>query len=146
MPVPAKLAVAGRWLAVTGLLNLAWEAAQLPLYTIWTQAPRRVAFLAALHCTAGDVVIAAASLAASLLLFGRAWPAANYGRVAIATVAVTVAYTIFSEWLNTSIRLAWSYSPLMPTVPWLGTGLAPLLQWFVIPVLGFLLMRPHGRH
>ena len=39
-----------------------------------------------------------------------------------------VAYTIFSEWLITTVRQGWAYSPLMPVVPIMGTGLAPLLQ------------------
>jgi hypothetical protein len=87
---PARLVVAGRWLAITALLNLIWELAQLPLYTIWTEAPHRVVFLAALHCTAGDVAIAAVALLAALLLLGWTWPAANFLRVAIATVVFAV--------------------------------------------------------
>jgi hypothetical protein len=52
-------------------LNLAWEIAQLPLYTIWWTDPGpRIAF-AVLHCTAGDLMIGAASLAAALLFVGR---------------------------------------------------------------------------
>jgi hypothetical protein len=143
---PAKLAVAGRWLAIAALLNLAWELAQLPLYSIWADAPHRVAFLAALHCAGGDVAIAATALTAALLLVGRTWPAANFARVAVATVVLAVAYTIFSEWLNISIRLAWRYSPLMPTIPWLGTGVVPLLQWIVVPSAAFLVVRPRACH
>src|SRR5262245_16617478 len=30
---------------------------------------------------------------------------------------------------------AWTYNALMPVLPWLGTGLAPLLQWVVVPSL-----------
>lgn len=119
---PARLVVAGRWLAITALLNLIWELAQLPLYTIWTEAPHRVVFLAALHCTAGDVAIAAVALLAALLLLGWTWPAANFLRVAIATVVLAVTYTIFSEWLNVSIRGAWRYPSIMPTIPRRGTG------------------------
>jgi hypothetical protein len=43
-------------------LNLVWEVAQLPLYTLWVEAtPGEIAF-AILHCTGGDAMIAAASL------------------------------------------------------------------------------------
>jgi hypothetical protein len=31
-----------------------------------------------------------------------------------AVLAGCVAYTIFSEWLNTAVRQGWAYSPLMP--------------------------------
>jgi len=44
-------------------------------------------------------------------------------------------YTIFSEWLNVEIRRTWSYTASMPVVPFLGTGLTPLLQWLIVPGL-----------
>jgi hypothetical protein len=143
---PGRLVAAGRWLAITALLNLIWGLAQLPLYTIWIEAPHRVAFLAALHCTAGDVVIAAVTLFVALLLFGRTWPVAHFLRVAIATIMLAVAYTIFSEWFNVSVRSAWRYSSLMPIAPWLGTGATPLLQWIIVPSAAFLVVRPRRRH
>jgi hypothetical protein len=46
-------------------------------------------------------------------------------------------YTIMSEWLNTAVWVSWSYSSVMPVLPWLGTGLSPLLQWLVVPALAF---------
>jgi hypothetical protein len=45
------------------------------------------------------------------------------------------AYTIFSEWLNVEIRRTWSYTAAMPVLPFIGTGLTPLLQWLVVPGL-----------
>jgi len=53
----------------------------------------------------------------------------------VLTVMVGVAYTIYSEWLNTTIRQGWAYSPMMPVLPPLGTGLSPLLQWLIVPSL-----------
>ena len=64
-----------------------------------------------------------------------AWPIASFGRVAAATILLGIAYTAWSEYLNTSIRGSWSYSELMPVVPPFGTGLAPLAQWLVVPLL-----------
>ena len=43
--------------------------------------------------------------------------------------------TILSEWLNVEIRRRWAYTAAMLVVPWLRTGLAPLLQWLVVPSL-----------
>jgi hypothetical protein len=34
-------------------------------------------------------------------------------------------------------RASWGYDSLMPTVPWIGTGLSPLAQWNVVPSLAF---------
>ena len=42
---------------------------------------------------------------------------------------------IYSEWLNINVRGSWAYSDLMPVVPVIGTGLAPLLQWVIVPTL-----------
>ena len=44
------------------------------------------------------------------------------------TVALGIAYTIFSEWLNIVERKSWAYSPLMPSVSILKMGLSRLLQ------------------
>jgi hypothetical protein len=59
-----------RYLFAMAIANLAWEFVQMPLFTLWrTGTPRQVTF-AALHCTAGDLGIATASLALALGLFG----------------------------------------------------------------------------
>ena len=69
---------------------------------------------------------------------GRGWPARHFLRVAGLTIAGGVLYTIFSEWLNVSIRHSWNYSQAMPRLPVLGTGLAPFLQWIVVPLLALV--------
>ncbi len=132
-----------RYLAISAGLNFAWEIAQLPLYTIWrTGSPGEILF-AAVHCTLGDVLIAAGSLLLALLLVGTPWRRGQLklGRTACATVLLGLAYTLFSEWINVSVRGSWAYVPAMPLLPPLGTGLAPLLQWLVVPPLAFALAR-----
>lgn len=124
--------------------HLAWEVAQLPLYTIWYDDPPGRIVFAILHCSGGDVLIAGVSLLGALLLFGSArWPDERYITVAAPAVLAGVAYTIFSEWHNTEIRNSWAYSGLMPTLPRIGTGLSPLLQWLIIPIAAFWWARPH---
>lgn len=128
--------VLSRYIGVSIIGHLTWETVQLPLYTLWTAGTRQQQVFAVLHCTAGDIVIAAGSLLVALVLFGRSqWPKRNATRVFAASLALGLGYTIYSEWLNTSVRGSWAYSELMPVVPVLGTGLAPLLQWLVVPVL-----------
>lgn len=131
-----RLAFWLRYLTVALPAHLAWEFAQMPLYTTWETESARTVVAAVLHCTAGDVLIAAGTLELAVIGFGKAyWPARNSRCVAIATILLGVAYTVFSEWLNTEIREAWAYRTLMPLVPPLGTGLTPLLQWIVVPGL-----------
>ena len=132
------LAVLRRYLSFVALTNLAWEIAHLPLYTLWSEGNSREIAFAVVHCTAGDVLIATASLVLALLLFGdRGWPEIRFPQVAAATVVFGVGYTVFSEWLNIEVRGSWAYSDLMPVVPVIDTGLSPLLQWIVIPLAAF---------
>lgn len=122
--------------------HLVWEVLQLPLYTIWSDKSPVYVIYAIAHCTVGDVLIAGASLTVALVLVGQPdWPAGRWIPVTAGAMALGVGYTVYSEWLNTGIRLAWSYSEWMPVVPGLGTGLSPLLQWVVLPPLGLCLTR-----
>lgn len=126
-------------LAFTALslpLNLVWETAQLPLYTVWSTTPVRDLVPAILHCTVADAAIAAISVAVAMLFFGGS----ERTVVAAATIMLGFAYTIFSEWLNVEIRKTWAYSEWMPIVPGLGIGLSPLLQWLVVPAASFILI------
>ena len=124
------------YLGVSLVAHLVWEILQLPLYTLWSTGTLRQQAFAVVHCTLGDAMIAGLSLLLALALFARAtWPHASSSRVYWASLAIGVGYTIYSEWLNINVRGSWAYSDLMPVVPILGTGLAPLLQWFVVPTL-----------
>jgi hypothetical protein len=125
-----------RFAPVLAALNLAWEIAQLPGYAIWTNGSTRHIAFAVAHCTAGDVLIGLATLAIALVLT-RAGPIAAWRVGAIGTVATVLAvgYTVYSEWVNVEIRGSWAYSELMLRLPVIGTGLAPLAQWIIIPGL-----------
>lgn len=130
------MAALRRYLAITLVLNLAWEAAHLPLYTIWTQGTAGSKAFAVLHCTAGDILIALSVLVGALIVTGHpTWPEQSTGRVAALTLLGGLGYTVFSEWLNVGVRQSWGYSDLMPVLRPFGTGLSPLLQWVVIPTV-----------
>ena len=43
--------------------------------------------------------------------------------------------TIALEFINTEILARWTYGSYMPRMPVLGTGLAPIAQWVVIPLV-----------
>ncbi len=129
-----------RWLGFSALLHLAWEIAQLPLYTIYREGDLGTIAFAVGHCTAGDLLISAATyLAAGLVARSGGWPLERPGTGLAAAVAVGMAYTVFSEWLNVSVRGSWEYAPAMPQL--FGIGLAPLFQWLVIPALAVLALR-----
>lgn len=147
MTLPAVSPLQGRtilrFLGAMAAGNFLWELAQVPLYTLWvTGSPGEIAY-AVLHCTAGDVMIAGTCLLLSLAVVGRSeWPVERFGAVAAVTILLALSYTVFSEWLNTEVRGAWAYLDAMPRLPGLGTGLTPVLQWIVVPVLAFRWARP----
>ena len=73
-----------------------------------------------------------------LFVFGRnGWSDRKYAKVAVAMGAAAWCYTVFSEWLNVEVRGSWAYLDLMPTIPLLGTGVTPILQWLVVPAVAF---------
>src|SRR3546814_13954449 len=63
------------------------------------------------------------------------WPQARFHAVAALAILGGLAYTIFSEWLNTEIRGSWAYTDAMPQLPLVGSGLSPLAQWIVVPLI-----------
>lgn len=126
-------------------LNLIWEIVQLPLYTLWRTGSIQSIAIAILHCTIGDMVIAITALISALLfLAADNWPAHRQLRVAFLAIAIGLIYTIYSERFNIG-RGAWAYTELMPILPWLNVGLTPVLQWLVIPSIGFWVVEKISR-
>lgn len=128
------------WAALSFALNLVWELVQLPLYTIAaTGTPAQLAY-AVLHCTLGDVIIASGSfVVAGLLLRAPDWPSTRPWPGITIAMASGLIYTIYSEWNNVYVAGTWAYSAAMPLV--FGIGLAPLLQWVIVPALSLAVIR-----
>ncbi|HSN41370.1 MAG TPA: hypothetical protein VLT92_14380, partial [Burkholderiales bacterium] len=123
--------------------NLAWEFAQLPLYALFDEPDAAKLIRYVLHCTAGDVFIALGAYAAAALALRKwAWPLCEPLRGITLTTALGLAYTVASEWYNVYRAAAWTYSESMPL--FFGIGLAPLLQWLLMPPLVLLLVRWMG--
>ena len=143
----ARSLILRRYLPWLAGLSLAWEIAQLPLYTIWNDGrPAYIAF-AVLHCTAGDVLIGGAALAAALVITqAPALAAWRWRRIALVTAVIATSYTAFSEWMNTLVLRSWEYSALMPRISPgdIELGLSPLVQWLLIPPLA-LWLAPRAR-
>ena len=123
-------------------LQLLWEIAQFPLYTVWHEGDWGYILYGLVHCTLGDLLIMLAVYwAMSLLNRSRYWiftPALP--NVVLFTV-FGLGYTIFSEILNTRIKGTWGYTELMPIVPVIEIGGMPFLQWLLIPPVLIWLMR-----
>ncbi len=136
----------GRYLLAVLGLNLIWEFAQLPLYTIWANEPIGAAALAVVHCTIGDGLIAGAALLSAWLVTGRLRLRAGMPlSVAAVAIGLGVAFTIVSERRATLAVHSWEYSSWMPVIPWLQVGLTPVLQWFALPPIAMQLVFGIGK-
>jgi hypothetical protein len=141
-PVWRNLGIAfALYIGFSAIGHLVWEIAQLPLYSLWYTASRAELAFAVLHCTAGDLLIAASVLVASLVVLRASnWPRAKAQQVAALAIPLGVAYTAFSEWHNVYVRQSWGYDAAMPTLTILDheIGVAPLAQWVFVPAAVFV--------
>lgn len=125
-------------------LHFVWEFVQVPTYAGMAELPHWEAIKLCTAATFGDVGMALTAFwLASLAARRRDW-ILQPTRIPVAiSVAVGIALTVGFEYYYTNISLRWTYSDLMPLVPPLGTGLGPLLQWIVIPLIVIWLTRRH---
>jgi uncharacterized protein YacL len=86
--------------------------------------------------TVGDVVITLiAFLAVTALSKSRQWLRHPSRSQMSVFLLVGVVITVIIEALATGPLNRWTYAESMPTIPILGTGLVPLLMWFLVPPL-----------
>ena len=120
------------------LLNFVWEMLQAPLYVGMAGMPHAQVVRACLQATLGDMVIMLLAYGAvAVVALSRRWIVAARGRQLALFVAIGVAITAGIEWLATGGLWvqSWNYLPAMPLVPGTSIGIAPLLQWVVLPLL-----------
>ena len=133
-----------RYLPLLATLNLMWEAAQVPLYSLWKEATPSYIGFSVLHCTAGDVMIGGAALLLAVIIGGeRSLAQWRWRRIAVITTLAGTGYTIFSEWMNTTVLQSWAYAEAMPRIGLAGVeiGVSPVAQWLVLPTLALYLAR-----
>lgn len=123
-------------------LELLWEIAQFPLYTVWHQNDWGYIAYGLIHCTLGDLLILLIVYETVVLLSrNRHWYTGTIFANGALFTLLGVAYTVFSELMNVRVKGTWGYTDVMPIVPFLGTGGAPFLQWLLIPPIILWLMR-----
>ncbi|WP_220250545.1 hypothetical protein [Billgrantia montanilacus] len=124
------------------LLNFPWEFLQVPLFVAMPEMAHWDAVLFCTRATLGDVLIA---LIAFWVVAGlrrhRSWLLRPDTRSILGFIAIGIVITVGLEWHATELQQRWQYAERMPTLPLLGTGLAPLLQWLLLPPLILWLAR-----
>ena len=140
--LPRRLPPEVDFLVLSFLGHFAWEILQSPLFASLSQVDHFTGIAICLKATLGDLAIALAAFwSAALVSKDRNW-VANTGRTALVVFFATgLLATVGLEYLNTEVLERWSYDGMMPTLPVLGTGLSPILQWVFVPLLVLWYMR-----
>lgn len=126
------------------LTHFAWEMLQVPWFAGMVEASHGAVVWLCIQATGGDLVILVAGFwLASLVAGHRDWLVAGARLPALIVVLSGVTVTLIFEWLATGPLDRWTYADAMPVVPLVGVGLAPLLQWLLLPPLILWLARRH---
>jgi len=124
------------------LLNLPWELLQIPFFLGMPSVAHWDGMIQCVTAAAGDaVILLAAFWATACLRRTRKWISQPSLNATVVFVALGIVVTIVLEWWATGNSGRWAYAETMPTIPWLGTGVLPLLQWLLIPPIVVWLVR-----
>lgn len=122
--------------ATNFFLHFAWELLQISFYEGMTKAGHGAGVWTCTIATIGDTGIAlAAYLGAAWSVRSLVWLRAWTLKPVLMYFLIGILITVVFEFLATEVLDRWAYGPNMPTLPLIGTGLAPFLQWIVVPAL-----------
>ena len=127
------------------LLNYPWEFLQAPFFEGLAVAAHWDAVKICTRATFGDAVIMLIAywiiaVAASDRWWFRAPSRVQMLGFIAAGVIITVAIELFAT-QSMDPAWGWRYADAMPTVPVVGVGLTPLLQWILLPPLTIWFVR-----
>jgi hypothetical protein len=125
-------------------LSLVWEGLQSPFYADTFVAPWTTVAANRLHCAGSDAIILLAAFWIVALSWGRSWMQMAHWVPFLICLALGVAYTAGSEYVNVFMLQRWTYSQWMPTIG--GVGVVPLLQWIVVPSMSVHVATGGVRH
>lgn len=116
------------------LLNFFWEIQQMPFYQIPAEFSHLDIIRNCTLATIGDIGISIAAFwTVAAISKSRQWFHHPSRWQINSFILVGVVITVVFEALATGVLNKWKYAALMPTLPFLGTGLLPLFQWVLIP-------------
>ena len=118
------------------LLHFVWEFIQAPTYAGMIEMNHWDGIKLCTSATFGDVGFAMTAFwITSFLAKSRSWIVEPKASQILIFIAIGIALTIGFEYYYTQVTFRWTYSELMPLVPPFGTGVSPLLQWIIVPLL-----------
>lgn len=128
------------------VINFVWEMLQMPLFSYPVNSSLARINLACIQASAGDAaMIVIAFWVVVFLQKDRDW----YLHPTVRSIALFLLpgliITIVFEAMATGPLNRWAYANSMPTLPGLGTGLAPMAQWLLLPPLILFIVRHQVR-
>lgn len=128
----------------TFLFHFAWEILQAPLFANMPARHHWQATMVCLKATFGDVEIALLCFAVAALWDQncRWYITPNAGALA-SYFGTGVLITVAFEWYAVHKTSRWAYSDLMPIIPILKVGLAPVMQWIFLPAAVLFFLQRH---
>ena len=124
------------------VFHFTWEILQAPLFARMPTMSHWQATLVCLKATIGDVGIALAGFAAAAVWDrDRCWFVAPSAGALVAYLVTGVLVTIAFEWYAVHWANRWAYSALMPIIPVIRVGLAPVIQWIILPTVVLFFLR-----
>ncbi len=122
--------------------HFVWEALQVPTYAGMSEMAHWPATLLCTRATVGDVAFALTAFwITALAARSRRWFMNPKPWHIGLFLGIGIALTIGFEWYYIEVSGRWIYSDLMPRLPLFGTGLGPLAQWLVVPMLVLFMLR-----
>lgn len=116
------------------LLNLVWEFLHAPLFVFKEQSSWSTLTACLLFCAGVDAMMMVfVYWFVALIRKDRSWflRGRSVDGVLFALTALTLAFV--SEYTAVYYRDLWRYSERMPLIPIAQIGLAPMLQWIILP-------------
>jgi hypothetical protein len=127
------------------LINFVWEIWQAPLFKSMDSLTHSEATLQCTLATLGDVVILLVAFwIIALITKSRRWIVHPKTIQVIGFIAIGVVITVVIEAIAIHVLNRWQYATVMPILPILGTGIAPILQWLIIPPIILSMMSRRG--
>ena len=118
------------------LLNFAWEIVQAPLYKDFTYRLSHIIFCG-LASVADAIMVMLIYFFLAIIYKNPLWiKHINFQRT-LTLVLIGGIGAVLSEMRHLSIG-TWSYTSFMPTLPFVHAGVAPVLQFMILPGLIFI--------
>lgn len=123
------------------LVHYPWEFLQVPLFSGLAQAPHWEAVKFCSLAALGDAGLTVLAYWLAATTDGRRWILELPRRAVTVYLAAGLLATVFLEWLNGDVLGRWEYAEAMPTLPLVGTGLSPVVQWMLLPLVVLFVVR-----